>query len=66
MTTHRPGHLTVTQTARALGVTPEWVRRLTRKGQLSCVWTDQGRLIPLTAVIDQLRERQSHQNAKED
>ena len=59
MTTLSEPMLTTGQAARALEVSSDWVRKLTRQGVLPATMTPLGRLIPADAVEKLRQEREA-------
>jgi hypothetical protein len=57
------GYLTVSQAARALEITSEYIRQLTRQQKLACLLTPLGRLIPLVE-IERFRSERKRRQAK--
>ena len=57
-------YLTTSSVARVLGISPDWVRSLARKGQLACIRTDTGtRLFLHNDVLTLLQKRAIHRRA---
>jgi hypothetical protein len=58
------GFLTVSQAARALEITSEYVRQLTRQQKLACLLTPLGRLIPIIEIERFQNERKRRQTER--